>query len=93
MDEINRCLQEDGLSAEASAEERQRHLWRVLQRSEENRLFSVRELQSLQAQRADEMEEVSIRAGFVKTEVERGDGRDFRAGLRSAIRGENLVSS
>ncbi|XP_023697378.2 uncharacterized protein ccdc30 isoform X2 [Paramormyrops kingsleyae] len=58
MDEINRCLQEDGLSAEASAEERQRHLWRVLQRSEENRLFSVGELQSLQAQRADEMEEV-----------------------------------
>ncbi|XP_048873273.1 coiled-coil domain-containing protein 30 isoform X2 [Brienomyrus brachyistius] len=58
MEEMSRCLQEDGLSAEASAEERQRHLWRALQRSEETRLFSVRESQSLRAQRADEMEEV-----------------------------------
>jgi len=59
LDQIAARLQEDGLAPAAGAEERQRHLWRELVGSEGKLQATCQELQSLRAQQAGEMKEVS----------------------------------
>ena len=51
-------FQEDGLPPEASAEERQRHLWQLLLSSEAKLQSATQELQTLRTQQANEMKEV-----------------------------------
>lgn len=53
-------LEKDGIPPEASADERQCHLWRLLQRSEGCLSSATQELQALREQQASEMKEVSI---------------------------------
>lgn len=55
---MSKRLQEDGLSSEASAEERQRHLWQQLLSSEAKLRSATQELQTLRILQASEMKEV-----------------------------------
>lgn len=52
-------MQRDGVSPEAPAEERELHLWRLLQRSEGSLSAATEDLQTLRTQQASEMREVS----------------------------------
>lgn len=59
LEEITLRLRRDGLSPESSLEERERHLWRLLQRSESSYTSATEDLQTLRTQQASEMREVS----------------------------------
>lgn len=58
LDEITLRLHRDGVSSEASAEEREQHLWCLLQRSEGSLTAATEDLQTLRTQQASEMREV-----------------------------------
>uniref|UniRef100_A0A3P9KZF3 Coiled-coil domain containing 30 n=1 Tax=Oryzias latipes TaxID=8090 RepID=A0A3P9KZF3_ORYLA len=58
LDHISKRLQEDGLSPEASAEDRQRHLWHLLLRSEAQLRSASQELQALHTEQNNEKKEV-----------------------------------
>ncbi|KAJ8388973.1 hypothetical protein AAFF_G00125340 [Aldrovandia affinis] len=58
LEEMDRRLHADGLPPVASAEERQRHLWRLLHRSEGTLASATQDLQTLRTQQAAEMKEV-----------------------------------
>ncbi|XP_036447581.1 coiled-coil domain-containing protein 30 isoform X2 [Colossoma macropomum] len=70
MQELSVHLQEDGLSPEASADERQRHLWRLLQRSEGSLAAATEELQALRTQQASEMREVENYVEHIRNMLE-----------------------
>lgn len=53
-------LEKDGLPCQASADERQCHLWRLLQNSEGSLASAIQELQALREQQASEMKEASV---------------------------------
>lgn len=59
LDELTLRLQRDSVSPEAPAEERELHLWRLLQRSEGSLTTATEDLQALRTQQASEMREVS----------------------------------
>lgn len=59
LDKITLRLHRDGVSPEASTEERERHLWHLLQSSEGSLTAATEDLQSLRTQQASEMREVS----------------------------------
>lgn len=59
LDELTLRLQRDGVSPEAPAEERELHLWCLLQRSEGSLTAATEDLQALRTQQASEMREVS----------------------------------
>lgn len=60
-DELRVRLQRDGMSPEASGEERERHLWGLLQHSESSLSTATEDLQTLRTQQASEMREVGSR--------------------------------
>lgn len=64
LDQISVRLQQDGLPAAVSVEERQRHLWQQLLKSEAKFQSATQELQSLRTQQASEMKEVRHVAFF-----------------------------
>ncbi|XP_068183849.1 coiled-coil domain-containing protein 30 isoform X2 [Antennarius striatus] len=66
LDHISKRLQEDGLSPEASVEERQRHLWQQLLDSEAKLQSANKELQTLRTQQANEMEEVESYVAHIR---------------------------
>lgn len=53
-------LEMDGIPTEASADERQIHLWRLLRSSEGSLASATQELQALREQQVSEMKEVSV---------------------------------
>lgn len=53
-------LEKDGVPPEASADERQCHLWRLLQSSEGSLASATQELQALRKQQTSEMKEASV---------------------------------
>ncbi|XP_059396659.1 coiled-coil domain-containing protein 30-like isoform X1 [Carassius carassius] len=58
LDELTLRLQRDGVSSESPSEERELHLWRLLQRSEGSLSTASEDLQTLRTQQASEMREV-----------------------------------
>ncbi|XP_037540194.1 coiled-coil domain-containing protein 30 [Nematolebias whitei] len=70
LDEMSKWLQEDGLSSEASAEERQRHLWQQLLSSEAKLRSATQELQTLRILQASEMKEVESYVAHIRTLLE-----------------------
>ncbi|XP_056240119.1 coiled-coil domain-containing protein 30 isoform X3 [Seriola aureovittata] len=66
LDQISMRLQEDGLPPAASAEERQRHLWQQLLRSEAKLQSAAQELQALRTQQANEMKEVESYVAHIR---------------------------
>ncbi|KAA0707035.1 Coiled-coil domain-containing protein 30 [Triplophysa tibetana] len=58
LEEISLRLRRDGLSPEAPLEERERHLWHLLQSSECSLTSATEDLQTLRTQQAGEMREV-----------------------------------
>ncbi|XP_047436995.1 coiled-coil domain-containing protein 30 isoform X2 [Mugil cephalus] len=66
LDKIAMRLQEDGLPPEASAEERQRHLWQQLLSSETKLQVATQELQTLRTQQANEMKEVESYVAHIR---------------------------
>ncbi|KAI7794067.1 putative coiled-coil domain-containing protein 30, partial [Triplophysa rosa] len=58
LEEISLRLRRDGLSPEAPLEERERHLWHLLQSSESSLTSATEDLQTLRTQQASEMREV-----------------------------------
>ncbi|XP_040901819.1 coiled-coil domain-containing protein 30 isoform X2 [Toxotes jaculatrix] len=66
LDQISMRLQEDGLPPAASAEERQRHLWQQLLRSEAKLQSATQELQTLRTQQANEMKEVESYVAHIR---------------------------
>ncbi|XP_056304644.1 LOW QUALITY PROTEIN: coiled-coil domain-containing protein 30 [Danio aesculapii] len=59
QEELSVRLQRDGVSPEASGQERERHLWGLLQHSESSLSTATEDLQTLRTQQASEMREVS----------------------------------
>ncbi|XP_029974224.1 trichohyalin isoform X2 [Salarias fasciatus] len=59
-------LQEDGLPPQASAEEKQQHLWQQLRKSEADLQSATRELQTLRLQQANEMKEVESYVAHIR---------------------------
>lgn len=53
-------MEKDGIPPEASADERQCHLWRLLRNNEDNLASATQELQALREQQASEMKEVCV---------------------------------
>lgn len=53
-------LESDGISSEASMDERQSHLWRLLRSSEGSLSSATQELQAVREQQASEMKEASV---------------------------------
>lgn len=53
-------LEKDGVPPEASADERQCHLWCLLRSSEGSLASATQELQALRKQQANEMKEASV---------------------------------
>ncbi|XP_017565576.2 coiled-coil domain-containing protein 30 isoform X2 [Pygocentrus nattereri] len=70
LQELSVHLQKDGLSPEASADERQCHLWRLLQRSEGTLAAATEELQALRTQQASEMREVENYVEHIRNMLE-----------------------
>ncbi|KAL7864781.1 hypothetical protein AOLI_G00162010 [Acnodon oligacanthus] len=70
MQELSVRLQKDGLSPEASADEQQCHLWRLLQRSEGTLAAATEELQALRTQQASEMREVENYVEHIRNMLE-----------------------
>ncbi|XP_072223655.1 uncharacterized protein ccdc30 [Leuresthes tenuis] len=66
LDQISMRFQEDGLPPEASAEERQRHLWQLLLSSEAKLQSATQELQTLRTQQANEMKEVESYVAHIR---------------------------
>ncbi|XP_036068549.1 coiled-coil domain-containing protein 30 isoform X3 [Oryzias melastigma] len=58
LDHISKRLQDDGMSPEASADDRQRRLWRLLLRSEAQLRSASQELQALHTEQNNEKKEV-----------------------------------
>ncbi|ROL46125.1 Coiled-coil domain-containing protein 30 [Anabarilius grahami] len=70
LDEITLRLHRDGVSPEASAEERERHLWCLLQRSEGSLTSATEDLQTLRTQQASEMREVENYVEHIRNMLE-----------------------
>uniref|UniRef100_A0A8B9JBK5 Coiled-coil domain containing 30 n=1 Tax=Astyanax mexicanus TaxID=7994 RepID=A0A8B9JBK5_ASTMX len=70
LQELSVHLQKEGLSTEASADERQCHLWRLLQRSEGSLVSATEELQTLRTQQAGEMREVENYVEHIRNMLE-----------------------
>ncbi|XP_051735804.1 coiled-coil domain-containing protein 30 isoform X2 [Ctenopharyngodon idella] len=70
LDEITLRLHRDGVSPEASAEERERHLWCLLQRSEGSLTAATEDLQTLRTQQASEMREVENYVEHIRNMLE-----------------------
>ncbi|XP_028309160.1 coiled-coil domain-containing protein 30 isoform X2 [Gouania willdenowi] len=66
LDNMSRRLEDDGVSAQASVEERQFHLWKQLLTSEEKLQSATQELQTLRLQQADEMKEVESYVAHIR---------------------------
>ncbi|XP_026097480.1 coiled-coil domain-containing protein 30 isoform X1 [Carassius auratus] len=70
LDELTLRLQRDGVSPEAPAEERELHLWRLLQRSEGSLTAATEDLQTLRTQQASEMREVKNYVEHIRNMLE-----------------------
>ncbi|XP_050952810.1 coiled-coil domain-containing protein 30 isoform X2 [Labeo rohita] len=70
LDELTLRLRRDGVSPEASAEERELHLWRLLQRSEGSLTTATVDLQTLRTQQASEMREVENYVEHIRNMLE-----------------------
>ncbi|XP_065142035.1 uncharacterized protein ccdc30 isoform X3 [Paramisgurnus dabryanus] len=70
LEEITLRLHGDGMSPEAPAEERERHLWRLLQRSEGSLTTATEDLQTLRTQQASEMREVENYVEHIRNMLE-----------------------
>uniref|UniRef100_A0A8C2JBE3 Coiled-coil domain containing 30 n=2 Tax=Cyprinus carpio TaxID=7962 RepID=A0A8C2JBE3_CYPCA len=70
LDELTLRLQRDGVSPEAPAEERELHLWRLLQRSEGSLTAVTEDLQTLRTQQASEMREVENYVEHIRNMLE-----------------------
>ncbi|XP_055044113.2 uncharacterized protein ccdc30 isoform X3 [Misgurnus anguillicaudatus] len=70
QEEITLRLHRDGMSPEAPAEERERHLWRLLQRSEDSLTTATEDLQTLRTQQASEMREVENYVEHIRNMLE-----------------------
>ncbi|XP_067302502.1 coiled-coil domain-containing protein 30 isoform X2 [Pseudorasbora parva] len=70
LDEITLRLHRDGVSPEASAEERERHLWHLLQSSEGSLTSATEDLQTLRTQQASEMREVENYVEHIRNMLE-----------------------
>ncbi|XDV45893.1 hypothetical protein PO909_013905 [Leuciscus waleckii] len=70
LDEITLRLHRDGVSPEASTEERERHLWLLLQSSEGSLTSATEDLQSLRTQQASEMREVENYVEHIRNMLE-----------------------
>ncbi|KAF5903538.1 coiled-coil domain-containing protein 30-like isoform X1 [Clarias magur] len=63
-------LEKDGVPPQASADERQCHLWRLLQNSEGSLASAIQELQALREQQASEMKEVESYVEHIRNMLE-----------------------
>ncbi|XP_043081104.1 coiled-coil domain-containing protein 30 isoform X2 [Puntigrus tetrazona] len=70
LDELTLRLQRDGVSPEAPAEEREQHLWCLLQRSEGSLTAATEDLQTLRTQQASEMREVENYVEHIRNMLE-----------------------
>ncbi|KAM4571011.1 uncharacterized protein ccdc30 [Fundulus diaphanus] len=70
LDQMTKRLQEDGLPPQASAEERQRHLWQQLLSTEATLRSVSEELQTLRTQQANEMKEVESYVAHIRALLE-----------------------
>ncbi|XP_016320639.1 coiled-coil domain-containing protein 30-like isoform X2 [Sinocyclocheilus anshuiensis] len=70
LDELTLRLQRDGVSPEAPAEERELHLWLLLQRSEGSLSAATEDLQTLRTQQASEMREVENYVEHIRNMLE-----------------------
>ncbi|XP_016106588.1 coiled-coil domain-containing protein 30-like [Sinocyclocheilus grahami] len=70
LDELTLRLQRDGVSPEAPAEERELHLWLLLQRSEGSLSAASEDLQTLRTQQASEMREVENYVEHIRNMLE-----------------------
>ncbi|KAL1249914.1 hypothetical protein QQF64_020919 [Cirrhinus molitorella] len=70
LDGLTLRLQRDGVSPETSAEERELHLWRLLQRSEDSLTAATEDLQTLRTQQASEMREVENYVEHIRNMLE-----------------------
>ncbi|XP_073794936.1 uncharacterized protein ccdc30 isoform X12 [Danio rerio] len=70
QDELSVRLQRDGVSPEASGEERERHLWVLLQHSESSLSTATEDLQTLRTQQASEMREVENYVEHIRNMLE-----------------------
>ncbi|XP_059383685.1 coiled-coil domain-containing protein 30 isoform X3 [Carassius carassius] len=70
LDELTLRLQRDGVSPEAPLEERELHLWRLLQRSEGSLTAATEDLQTLRTQQASEMREVENYVEHIRNMLE-----------------------
>ncbi|XP_073678773.1 uncharacterized protein ccdc30 [Garra rufa] len=70
LDRLTLRLQGDGVSPEASAEERELHLWHLLQRSEGSLTTATEDLQTLRTQQASEMREVENYVEHIRNMLE-----------------------
>ncbi|XP_072553420.1 uncharacterized protein ccdc30 isoform X2 [Salminus brasiliensis] len=70
LQELSLRLQKDGVPTEASADERQCHLWRLLQCSEGSLVSATEELQTLRSQQASEMREVENYVEHIRNMLE-----------------------
>ncbi|KAK7132217.1 hypothetical protein R3I93_018697 [Phoxinus phoxinus] len=70
LDEITLRLHGDGVSPEASTEERERHLWHLLQSSEGSLTAATEDLKGLRTQQASEMREVENYVEHIRNMLE-----------------------
>ncbi|XP_058619117.1 coiled-coil domain-containing protein 30 isoform X4 [Onychostoma macrolepis] len=70
LDELTLRLQRDGVSPEAPAEERELHLWRLLQRNEDSLTAATEDLLTLRTQQASEMREVENYVEHIRNMLE-----------------------
>ncbi|XP_034167649.2 coiled-coil domain-containing protein 30 isoform X5 [Pangasianodon hypophthalmus] len=70
LKELFMRLEKDGVPPQASADERQRHLWRLLQSSEGSLASATQELQALREQQASEMKEVENYVEHIRNMLE-----------------------
>ncbi|XP_053173911.1 coiled-coil domain-containing protein 30-like [Scomber japonicus] len=66
LDRISTRLQEDGLPPASSPDERQRHLWRQLLKSEAKFQSATQELHTVRTQQANEMKEVESYVAHIR---------------------------
>ncbi|XP_060794192.1 coiled-coil domain-containing protein 30 isoform X2 [Neoarius graeffei] len=70
LTELFMRLEKDGVPPEASADERQCHLWRLLQSSEGSLASATQELQALRKQQTSEMKEVESYVEHIRNMLE-----------------------
>ncbi|XP_058265577.1 coiled-coil domain-containing protein 30 isoform X2 [Hemibagrus wyckioides] len=70
LKELSMRLEKDGILTEASADERQIHLWRLLRSSEGSLASATQELQALREQQVSEMKEVESYVEHVRNMLE-----------------------